>query len=50
MLDYRIYDNYEEEWESVSFADFEEAEDYVTYVLMDADFERYSIYKKICGN
>ena len=46
---YRIYDNYEEKWDSISFTDYEDAEDRVIYVLQDADFERYSIYKRICG-
>lgn len=49
MCDYRIYDNEEEQWLGVSFADYDDAEDYVTNVLMDADFEIYSIYQRMCG-
>lgn len=49
MFDYKIYDNNSEEWLGISFAEFEDAEDHVIYVLQDADMERYSIYKLICG-
>ena len=49
MGNYKIYDNDNEEWQGISFADFEDAEDHVIYVLQDADMERYSIYKLICG-
>ena len=47
---YRIYDNENEAWYGISFEDFEDAEDHVTYILCDADMKRYSIYKLICGN
>ena len=47
--DYRIYDNYEEKWYIISFADYEDAEDHVIFVLEDADLERYSIYKRMGG-
>lgn len=46
---YRIYDNENEEWEGISFVDYEDAEDHVIYVLGDADCERYSIYQLISG-
>ncbi len=46
---YRIYDNNEEQWCSISFAEFEDAENHVIHELEDADLERYSIYEKICG-
>lgn len=50
MCNFRIYDNYEEEWKSINFADYDDAENYVTNELCDADFERYSIYELISGN
>lgn len=49
MCDYRIYDNFEEQWYSISFADFEDAENHVISELGDVDLERYSIYERICG-
>ena len=49
MCNNRIYDNEEKQWLCVSFADYDDAEDYVTNILMDADFERYSIYQRMCG-
>lgn len=49
MCDYKIYDNENDEFIGISFADYEDAEDHVIYVLQDADFERYSIYHRLCG-
>lgn len=46
---YKIYDNENEEWTGVGFADFEDAEYYVMHDLGDADMEIYSIYNLICG-
>lgn len=50
MCNYRIYDNENEEWLDISFEDFKDAEEHVIYLLQDADFERYSLYERICGN
>lgn len=48
-MDYKIYDNWDEKWIGVSFAEFEDAENYVTDELGDVDFERYSVYQLISG-
>ena len=47
---YRIFDNIKSEWLDVSFDDYGEAEDYVTFELDDANFRIYSIYELIEGN
>ena len=49
MYNNRIYYNEEKQWLCVSFADYDDTEDYVTNILMVADFERYSIYQRMCG-
>ena len=48
-MDYKIYDNWDEKWLGINFAEFEDAENHVTDELGDVDFERYSIYQLISG-
>lgn len=45
MCKYYIYDNENECFLSISFADFEDAERYM--MKLDAEYERYDIYEKI---
>lgn len=49
MCNYRIYDNEDEQFLSDSFAEFEDAENYVMNELEDPDMERYTIYERISG-
>lgn len=49
MCNYMIYDNKDEEWFNVSFAEYSDVEKYVMDDLGDTDFERYSIYERISG-
>ena len=44
---YKIYNNETEEWYAVSFSNLEAAEIHIMREL-DSDFDKYSIYEKIC--